>query len=80
MISHNLKIEIGRHRIPPIPREERLYTCGELETEKHYLTSCNIYRDKYQVNNDDMLNILLDNNFTADYVTELNVCKENING
>ena len=26
-----------------------------------------------------MLNILLDNNFTADYVTELNNCKENIN-
>ena len=83
MISHNLKIETGRHRRPPIPREERLCTCGELETEKHYLTSCNIYthiRDKYQVNNDDMVNILLDNNFTADYVSELNNCKENING
>ena len=82
MISHNLKIEIGRHKRPPTPREERLCTCGEIETEKHYLTSCNIYthiREKYKIKNDHMLHIILDNNSTANYVTDLNNCKEIIN-
>ena len=36
--SHNLAIETGRWQ--RIPRERRLCTCDEVETEQHALTSC----------------------------------------
>ena len=39
-----------------------------------------ILREKYRVKKEDMLHIILDNNFTGDYVTELNNCYEIVNG
>ena len=54
MISHSLQIELGRHRRPIIPSEERLCVCGEVETEKHFTLYFNLYthiRHKYDMMN-----------------------------
>ena len=79
MISHSLQIELGRHRRPVIPRDERLCECGEVETEEHFTRFCNQYthiRHKYDVNQHTELSQILDCNSTYDYITELHDCRE----
>lgn len=46
--EHSLAIETGRHRQTWLPREERLCSVcsqGEVETELHFLTECDHYKD-----------------------------------
>jgi hypothetical protein len=44
--AHCLNIERGRYNKPKIPREERFCKfCAEVETEEHFLISCNKYKD-----------------------------------
>ena len=79
MISHNLQSELGRHRRPPIPNEERLCTCGDIETEEHYLKQCNQYthiRHKHGIHQNIELSHIMDCNTTYDYITELYNCRE----
>ena len=79
MISHSLQIELGRHRRPIIPSEERLCVCGEVETEKHFTQHCHLYthiRHKYDINDELELPHILDTRYTHDYITELNDCRE----
>ena len=79
MISHNLQIELGRHRRPHIPNEERLCTCGDIETEEHYLKQCNQYthiRHKHGIHQNTELSHIMDCNTTYDYITELYNCRE----
>ena len=79
MISHGLQIELGRHKRPATPTEERLCTCGDVETEKHYTQYCNLYthiRHKYNINDELELPHILNTHFTHDYITELHDCRE----
>ena len=79
MISHSLQIELGRHRRPPIPSDERLCACGEVETEIHFTQHCNFYthiRQKYNINAEVELPHILNTQFTHDYITELIECRE----
>ncbi|KAE8297668.1 hypothetical protein D5F01_LYC04306 [Larimichthys crocea] len=49
-LSNSLAVETGRHRQTWLPREDRLCThCtqGEVETELHFLTTCQLYQDTY---------------------------------
>ena len=48
--DHKLMIEVGRHRNPSIPREERTcYMCNnKVEDELHFLTECRLYGSKNQ--------------------------------
>ena len=46
--DHNLEIEKGRHKKHWRPREERICnqcSSGQIETEQHFLSSCNRYKD-----------------------------------
>ena len=48
--SHKLRIETGRWA--RLPREERLYKCGDIQDEKHVIMSCHITQDlrtKYKI-------------------------------
>ena len=57
---HNLQIELGRHKRPRIPKEERLCLCGDMETEQH-LTTCIKYKhlsDKYHIYEDITMNLI----------------------
>ena len=48
LIEHSMAIEKGRHRQTWLPREDRLCshcTHNQLETELHFLTSCQSYKD-----------------------------------
>ena len=41
--SHNLKIEPGRWHVPPIPRDQRLCSCGPyVQDEEHMIELCTI--------------------------------------
>ena len=41
--SHNLAIETGRFRTPPVPRNERLCMCEEgIQTVNHVLLNCHL--------------------------------------
>ena len=42
MISHSLQIELGRHKRPTVPKNERLCSCGDIESEEHFLLKCNL--------------------------------------
>ena len=78
LVSHNLQIELGRHRRPVVLREERLCTCGAVETECHFLFECMQYyhiRCKYNLNINELSEVL-DDTFTCDYVNELFNCRE----
>ena len=50
--SHKLMVEVGRHRRPIVPREERVCSmCGVLEDEQHVIFTCPLYdniRNKYE--------------------------------
>ena len=48
--DHKLMIEVGRHRQPSIPQEERTcYMCNDkVEDEIHFLTECRLYGSKNQ--------------------------------
>ena len=50
--SHKLMVEVGRHRRPIVPREERVCSmCGVLEDEQHVIFICPLYdniRNKYE--------------------------------
>lgn len=49
--SHNLKIETGRWRIPPIPIDQRLCQCGAApQSESHIIESC-ILSHHIRINN-----------------------------
>ena len=77
LVSHNLQIELGRHRRPVVLREERLCTCGAVETECHFLFECMQYyhiRCKYNLNINELSEVL-DDTFTCDYVDELFNCR-----
>ena len=79
MISHSLQIELGRHKRPVIPSDERLCACGEVETEKHFTQHCNLYthiRQKYAINDELELPHILNTHFTHDYITELHDCRD----
>ena len=42
--SHKLMVEVGRHRRPIVPREERVCSmCGVLEDEQHVIFTCPLY-------------------------------------
>ena len=78
MISHNLEIELGRHKKPVTPKEQRLCLCGDIETENHFLFECQMYyhiRCKYNVNGFELSEVL-DEAFTCDYVDELFECRK----
>ena len=78
LVSHNLQIELGRHRRPVVLREERLCTCGAVETEYHFLFECLQYyhiKCKYNLNINELSEVL-DDTFTCDYVNELFNCRE----
>lgn len=71
-ISHSLEIELGRHHKVPIPRECRLCSCGEVEDEEHFLTSCHQYTHiRNEMFPTTTLHELLDHPKTPDYVYEL---------
>ena len=79
MISHSLQIELGRHKRPPMPMDERLCTCGEIETEEHFTRKCHLYshiRHNYDIHQHSELSHLLDCATTYDYITELHDCRE----
>ena len=40
VISHDLRIETGRWA--RLPREQRLCSCGEIQSEKHVIESCDV--------------------------------------
>ena len=40
LVSHNLRIETGRWA--RLPRDERLCVCGQVQTERHVLESCDL--------------------------------------
>ena len=40
--SHRLAIETGRWTRPPTPREDRLCSCGGVQTEEHIITECEV--------------------------------------
>ena len=42
-ITHSLEIETGRHHKVPIPRENRLCSCGAVEDEEHFIMNCHQY-------------------------------------
>ena len=50
--SHKLMVEVGRHRRPIVPREERVCSmCGVLEDEQHVIFTCPLYdnvRNEYE--------------------------------
>ena len=78
MISHDLKIKLGRHRRPVVPREERLCICGSIETENHFLFECHLYyhvRCKYDIRINELSQVL-DETFTSDYVNDLFHCRK----
>ena len=78
MVSHNLKIETGRHFKFVIPREERLCSCEEVEDEKHFVLHCCHYthiREKYFENNLPF-HIQLDSFQTPDFLHELTKCRD----
>ena len=78
MISHNLEIELWRHKKPVTPKEQRLCLCGDIETENHFLFECQMYyhiRCKYNVNGFELSEVL-DEAFTCDYVDELFECRK----
>ena len=81
--SHKLYIETGRHKVPPIPREDRLcMICLQVEDEYHALFICKahifirrVYDDilrKYNTT-EDILNPLssADLNIIAKYIREI---------
>ena len=74
MISHDLAIEIGRHKRPKVPIARRICECGDIETEKHFVLNCHQYshiRRKYNVTNSSVINFVLDTDFTCDFITDL---------
>ena len=78
MISHDLKIEVGRHRRPVVPKEERLCVCGSVESETHFLFECQMYyhiRCKYNISVNELSKVL-DETFTCDYVNDLFNCRK----
>ena len=78
MISHDLKVETGRHKRPVVPREERLCLCGAIETEEHFLLECTQYchiRSKYNAN-EYTIESILNQNFICDYIHELFHCRK----
>ena len=79
MISHELKVELGRHRRPPLPLEERQCTCGEIETEQHFIETCRQYshiRRTYNIGGDRGASELLNSDITCDFITELLECRK----
>ena len=57
--SHNLKIETGRWS--RLPKEERLCSCGVIQTERHIIENCTLterIRDKYSLNNVNTVSVL----------------------
>ena len=79
MIRHELEIEMGRHRRPTVPLNERQCVCGEVETEQHFLETCRQYshiRRSYNIGEDTRANELLNCEFTCDFTTELLECRK----
>lgn len=80
LVSHTLAIETGRNRRIPVPRENRLCSCGLIEDEQHFLLKCHHYshiRNNYpQVNTTNDIYQILDNKFTANYISELWECRK----
>ena len=57
--SHNLKIETGRWS--RLPKEERLCSCGVIQTERHIIENCTLaerIREKYSLNNVNTVSVL----------------------
>ena len=76
VISHNLEIDVGRYQFKNV--NERLCSCGEIETEEHFLMQCCQYthiRQKYLPPNLP-LHVHLDSNYTPDLVYELQKCRD----
>ena len=51
-VSHDLQIEKARLTPYHIPQDQRLCSCGEMETEQHYVQHCNQYthiQDKFDI-------------------------------
>ena len=76
-VSHDLEIERARLKPHHIPQEQRLCSCGEMETEQHYVQHCNQYthiRDKFDVQELPFPE-QLDNIDTPDFIYELSKCR-----
>ena len=79
MISHDLKVEKGRHHKNPVPIENRLCRCGEIENEKHFIMNCRYYshiRTKYNELHCLTFDQQLDNILSPDFVSELIECRK----
>ena len=79
LISHNLKIELGRHTRPTTPVDERICFCGGIETETHFILDCELYhhiRDNFNIRNNDRLEYVLDNKETFNFIQRLHECRD----
>ena len=79
LISHNLKIELGRHTRPTTPVDERICFCGGIETETHFILDCELYhhiRDNFNIRNNDRLEYVLDNKETCNFIQRLHECRD----
>ena len=79
LISHSLQIELGRQHKSPIPNEERLCNCGQVEDEKHFILTCSNYshiRNKYSNLQSLALEEQVDHIQTADFIYELINCRK----
>ena len=77
-VSHDLEIERARLKPHHIPQEQRLCSCGDVETEKHYVLHCNQYthiRDDFDLH-ELPFNEQLDNIDTPDFIYELSKCRK----
>ena len=74
MVSHCLQIELGRQNKNVVPKEERLCSCGDIEDEKHFISSCHHYSHiyvKYEELRNLPFHIKLDSEATPDFIHDL---------